>query len=185
MSESLKHAQWAKSVERKHRQSKVKKTKKSPLPIYAALASIMLSAGLYYASYEKPIEYPPLSEAAKQRISQFFAKQFLMGQWRLNQIKYSNNAIQVYVQTPTAIALEGEALSQYLHYALCLVLANAFGKIFKQENYQCMCSAILFEKVNVQCVIDMKAMNAKSIDLTFIIAIACTVNGSDYLRREL
>ncbi|HAU06136.1 MAG TPA: hypothetical protein DCS78_14790, partial [Pseudoalteromonas shioyasakiensis] len=67
MSESLKHAQWAKSVERKHRQSKVKKTKKSPLPIYAALASIMLSAGLYYASYEKPIEYPPLSEAAKQR----------------------------------------------------------------------------------------------------------------------
>lgn len=119
MSESLKHAQWAKSVERKHRQSKVKKTKKSPLPIYAALASIMLSAGLYYASYEKPIEYPPLSEAAKQRISQFFAKQLLMGQWRLNQIKYSTNAIQVYVQTPTAIALEGEALSQYLHYALC------------------------------------------------------------------
>ncbi|MDC3189443.1 hypothetical protein NQU96_06800 [Pseudoalteromonas elyakovii] len=119
MSESLKHAQWAKSVERKHRQSKVKKTKKSPLPIYAALASILLSAGLYYASYKKPIEYPPLSEAAKQRISQFFAKQFLMGQWRLNQIKYSTNAIQVYVQTPTAIALEGEALSQYLHYALC------------------------------------------------------------------
>ena len=74
---------------------------------------------VYYASYEKPIEYPPLSEAAKQRISQFFAKQFLMGQWRLNQIKYSTNAIQVYVQTPTAIALEGEALSQYLHYALC------------------------------------------------------------------
>ena len=31
----------------------------------------------------------------------------------------STNAIQVYVQTPTAIALEGEALNQYLHYALC------------------------------------------------------------------
>lgn len=121
MSESLKHAQWAKSVERKHRQSQIKTTKKSPFPIYAAFASLLLSAGLYYASYEKPIEYPPLSEAAKQRISQFFAKQFLLGQWRLNQIKYSTDAIQVYVQTPSAIALEGEALSQYLHYALCPV----------------------------------------------------------------
>ncbi|MCG9711037.1 MULTISPECIES: hypothetical protein [unclassified Pseudoalteromonas] len=121
MSESLKHAQWAKSIERKHRQSNVKKTKKSPLPIYAALASMLLSAALYYASYEKPIEYPPLSEAAKQRISQFFAKQFLLGQWRLDQIKYSTDAIQVYVRTPYSIALEGEALSQYLHYALCPV----------------------------------------------------------------
>ena len=99
--------------------AKLKKNQKSPLPIYAAVASIMLSAGLYYASYEKPIESPPLSEAAKQRISQFFAKQFLLGQWRLNKIKYSTDAIQVYVQTPSAIALEGEALSQYLHYALC------------------------------------------------------------------
>lgn len=119
MSESLKHAQWAKSVERKHRQNKVKKTKKSHLPFSAAIASLLLSAGLYYVSYEKPVVSPPLSESAKQRISQFFAKQFLLGHWRLNKIKYSTNAIQVYVQTPTPITLEGEALSQYLHYALC------------------------------------------------------------------
>jgi hypothetical protein len=131
MSESLKHAQWAKSVERKHRQSKVKKTKKSPLPICAALACVLLSAGFYYASYEKPKEYPPLSAAAKQRISQFFAKQFLLGQWRLNKINYSSDAIQVYVQTPSKIALEGEALSQYLHYALCPVTSKRIWQDIK------------------------------------------------------
>ncbi|MFC3032575.1 hypothetical protein ACFOEE_08595 [Pseudoalteromonas fenneropenaei] len=124
---TIKHAEWLKIVESRsdkitHKQGKsVARTRPFYKQFLLAFTCLIIIVGGYraFAPTSPNMQLAALNKDAQHRIERYFSKQFMMGSWQLNRVKFGDEEIGVYIQIPTELALSEEEQRRYIQQSLC------------------------------------------------------------------
>ncbi|WP_125781121.1 hypothetical protein [Pseudoalteromonas rubra] len=125
---TMKHNEWVKIVESRHRQKKQNTTVKTTLPIWSMLLGgfIILSAAWTYFvdSSSEQVQVAAIDSSAQKRITRYFSKQFMMGSWKFNNIDFKSGELNVFIQIPTKLAMSEHEVKEYIRNSLCPAANN-------------------------------------------------------------
>ncbi|MCF6434458.1 MULTISPECIES: hypothetical protein [Pseudoalteromonas] len=133
---TMKHGDWAKIVESrsKKQQAPAKKNGQSATIIFTLLIGFaifaMLWAKLLETSHGRDI--PVLEKEQKQRISRYFSKQFIMGNWQFYDAEFTNSDINILIEMPNRLAMSEQQLTQYIKGSLC---PSTNSRIWRDVNH--------------------------------------------------
>jgi len=119
--QALKHRDWVKIIDSRHRESSVKKKKTmlELLPCYLMCTAALGSSLLILSSFIKPNKQAELSLQEKQIIQQYFSTKVRAGKWYLSHSDFNGNEINIYINLPELLPIEEPYLSKYIQQTLC------------------------------------------------------------------
>ncbi|TMP80119.1 hypothetical protein CWB73_11465 [Pseudoalteromonas phenolica] len=129
---TLKHGDWAKIIEPRQKQNNSKAAKSASLK-YISFGAILLTlmAIFYWTNLSASQSQPPLSEESQTRVVRYFSKQFMMGTWQLDEVKFSEYGVVTNIRVPKKLNMEGEVLSNYVKHSLCPPASSLIWKDIK------------------------------------------------------
>ncbi|ALO43870.1 hypothetical protein [Pseudoalteromonas phenolica] len=117
---TLKHGDWAKIIEARQKQNSSPKAQNSSLKFtFIGLVFLAIFAVFYWTSLPATQAQTPLSDESQTRIARYFSKQFMMGTWQLDEVKFSEYGVITHVRVPKKLNMDGEVLSNYIQHSLC------------------------------------------------------------------
>ena len=133
--QTLKHRDWVKIIDKRHRELSLKKKKTIAdlLPCYLICSVAIGSAFLILSSFIKSNKQEELSAQEKQIIQQYFSKKLKAGRWYLSHSDFNGNNISIYINLPELLPIEEPYLSNYIQNTLCPSRKEHESKLI--ENY--------------------------------------------------
>jgi hypothetical protein len=117
---TLKHGDWVKIIESRQKQNMTQKSSNSSLK-YASLGLVLLAIFVvfYWTSLPVTQAQTPISGESQNRIARYFSKQFMMGTWQLDEVKFSEYGVITHIRVPSKLNMDGDVLNNYIQNSLC------------------------------------------------------------------
>ncbi|GMM84171.1 hypothetical protein [Pseudoalteromonas sp. MTN2-4] len=117
---TLKHGDWAKIIETRQKQNSTQKSRNSSFKFVSiGLVFLTIFAVFYWTSLPATQAETPLSDDSQTRIARYFSKQFMMGTWQLDEVKFSEYGVITHVRVPEKLNMDGDVLRNYIQHSLC------------------------------------------------------------------
>lgn len=132
---TLKHGDWAKIIESRQKQNCHKKTHTPWLKfVYLGLVFLTVFVVFYWTSLPSAQAQTPLSGESQTRIARYFSKQFMMGTWQLDEVKFSEYGVITHIRVPKKLNMEGDVLSNYVRHSLCPPASSVIWRDIKTHS---------------------------------------------------
>lgn len=129
---TLKHGDWVRIIESRKKQNHSQESRATTLK-YIAFGVVFLAifAVFYWTAVPKAQAQVPLTEESQTRIARYFSKQFMMGTWHLDEVKFSEYGVFTHIRLPQKLDMNGETLGNYIKHSLCPPSNSAIWKEIK------------------------------------------------------